>query len=232
MSDVRRVFSSRLDKIIAHDPLAAEDTWQDQNKITTIIMINFTIRILKLGSIIVNICYFLGLIWFILADLNIDYYIHLYGDYSDQELKGHNTENFLTYYELDEADNATRKTIVGLYFGFTTLSTVGFGDYAPRSNFERSIGAFILISGVAMFSFLMGNFIEILGKYKDFNAEFDDGDTLSKFFGVMKHFNGEISLSADFKDRIENHFDYKWNNDRNLAISEPADFALIEQLPE
>jgi hypothetical protein len=83
---------------------------------------------------------------------------------NDEELAAHNTETFMSYYELED-NNSIRNTIIGLYFGFTTLSTVGFGDYAPRSNVERGIGAFILISGVAMFSFLMGNFIDILGTY-------------------------------------------------------------------
>jgi hypothetical protein len=75
-----------------------------------------------------------------------------------------NPERFLDKYEL-EGLSAKRLSIIGLYFAFTTLSTVGFGDYTPRSNTERSIGAFILISGVAMFSYLMGNLIEILGSY-------------------------------------------------------------------
>ena len=56
-----------------------------------------------------------------------------------------------------------------IYFAFTSLSTVGFGDYAPRSNFERLVGSFILLSGVAIFSYIMGNFIEILTQFNQFN---------------------------------------------------------------
>ena len=42
------------------------------------------------------------------------------------------------------------------------MSTVGFGDYHPRSNVERAVGAAILFIGVAVFSYIMGNFSEIL----------------------------------------------------------------------
>ena len=77
-----------------------------------------------------------------------------------------NTESFLLKYGINnDPDGAVRDTIIGMYFAFTTLSTVGFGDYAPRSNVERAVGAFVLIAGVAMFSFLMGNFLEILTTY-------------------------------------------------------------------
>lgn len=52
------------------------------------------------------------------------------------------------------------------YFALTTLSTIGFGDMSPVSLQERLIGAFILLIGVAVFSFIMGEFIEILMSYK------------------------------------------------------------------
>jgi uncharacterized membrane protein len=71
------------------------------------------------------------------------------------------------------------------------LSTVGFGDYTPRSNVERSVGAFVLLTGVNIFSFLIGNFIGILESYQELDMEFDDGDTLAKFFGMMKHYNDQ-----------------------------------------
>ena len=52
--------------------------------------------------------------------------------------------------------------LVAFYFALTSLSTVGFGDYNPRSDFERIFVSMMLISGVAIFSFFMGVFIEIL----------------------------------------------------------------------
>ena len=46
-----------------------------------------------------------------------------------------------------------------LYFSFTSLTTVGFGDFHPKSNFERIFIAFGLMFGVAIFSYIMGEFI-------------------------------------------------------------------------
>jgi hypothetical protein len=60
------------------------------------------------------------------------------------------------------SNSRTENMIIIFYFAFTSLSTVGFGDYHPRGNLERLMGAFILLGGVAIFSLIMGNFIEIL----------------------------------------------------------------------
>jgi len=50
------------------------------------------------------------------------------------------------------------------YFAFTTLSTVGFGDFHPRGNSERLVGAFILLFGAMLTSFFMENFSKVIDR--------------------------------------------------------------------
>jgi hypothetical protein len=66
---------------------------------------------------------------------------------------------------------------------------VGLGDYTPRNNEERAFGSIILLAGVSIFSYLMGNFIDILSTYKKLNGTFEDGDNLEKFFFTLRYFN-------------------------------------------
>lgn len=42
------------------------------------------------------------------------------------------------------------------------MSTVGFGDYNPRSDLERILVTFVLLVGVSVFSYFMGNFIDMI----------------------------------------------------------------------
>jgi len=49
--------------------------------------------------------------------------------------------------------------------------------------------AFGMLFGVAIFSVIMGNFIEMLTKIEDFNEETNEGDKLARFFGILKAFN-------------------------------------------
>jgi len=118
-----------------------------------------------------------------------------------------------------------------VYYAFTTLSTVGFGDYNPRSDLERVTCAFILIFGVAIFSYMMGIFIEILGKYQDLNAELDEGDSLSRFFGMIKNFNNGVDIDKELRDRIESYFEYRWDKDLNQAVNDEEEEKLLQQLP-
>ena len=100
------------------------------------------------------------------------------------------------------------------YFSFTSLSTVGFGDIKPLSDFERILGAIILLFGVSVFSLIMNNFKEILDRFNNLNADLEDGDNLTKFFGLLQRFNEGKTIDEKFQRRIELFFSYKWKADK------------------
>ena len=126
-------------------------------------------------------------------------------------------QNFIGYY-MEGWSNEDRAIAV-MYFMFTTLSTVGFGDFHPINEYEAAFTAAVLLFGVSIFSYLMGTFIEISDSFIDLNEEFDDGDELCKFFEIIKKYNKTIETKLELKKDIEEYFDYKWCNDKNLAIS-------------
>jgi len=61
------------------------------------------------------------------------------------------------------------RVIASTYFSFTSLSTVGFGDLYPMNSYERALTAIVLLFGVAVFSIVMGNFIEISAAFLSMN---------------------------------------------------------------
>lgn len=123
------------------------------------------------------------------------------------------------------------RTIIVMYFAFTTLSTVGFGDYAPRSNAERLVFTWVLLGGVAIFSYIMGVFIEILQSFFDLTDDVQDDENLSRWFGLIKRFNYGRPVSQELKIKIEQYFTYRWKNDKNIAISSEADLKIFDELP-
>ena len=118
---------------------------------------------------------------------------------------------FMADHELD-TNHLTEweKTIAVMYWSFTSLSTVGFGDFHPTADAERLVGAFVLLFGVAIFSYIMGIFIEILDQFRNMNEDFDEGDKLDCFFIFLMKLNNGMPMPKDFKTRVEDLFQYKW----------------------
>ena len=91
---------------------------------------------------------------------------------------------FYNEYGLGFKEPAENLVIV-LYYMFTTLSTVGFGDFNPKSEVERIIITFVLLIGVATFSWIMSQFIDILMKVRSVTAVNEDSETLSRWFLIL-----------------------------------------------
>jgi len=152
MAKIKKHTISQIEKEIERNPTIGEDTVTDHNNIEYLLKIGYALKIFKLVLVILNTSYFVGIIFLIIADVSITLAYHL-GD-TDQEF-------FITYNEIN-SNTETYNTLLVVYFAFTSLSTVGFGDLNPRSDFERIFVAFMLLFGVAIFSYIMGVFIEIL----------------------------------------------------------------------
>ena len=65
-----------------------------------------------------------------------------------------------------------------MYWAFTTVMTVGFGDYYPCSNFERMLGSAFMLSGVAYFTIIKDNFSSIYMFLKGLNEGMEEEESL------------------------------------------------------
>ena len=134
-------------------------------------------------------------------------------------------------YGLDSA-NIARDILILLYYSFTTLSTVGFGDFNPKSNVERIYTAFFMLFGVMIFSYIMGNFIDIMNEFTIVTADINDGDNLTKFFGVLEKFNQNSPILLKLKVKIEQYFEYRWQVDKNNIVFGEEYESVVSQLTD
>jgi hypothetical protein len=144
--------------------------------------------------------------------------------------EGHGHGSFIEEFGIS-AETEYMQMLMAMYYAFTSLSTVGFGDYYPISNAERVLCTIILLFGVAIFSYIMGIFIDMLDNFKKINADLDDGDELSRFFGLLSKFNNGKMFNEQFKLKVEEFFDHKWNYDKNQAIDDEDEREMLAQLP-
>lgn len=126
MSHVKTYYKKRLDKLAQND-LLKDNIEIDQNSVDEVMIISFIVRIIKLVIVIFCLAYFIGIIYYIYCDITNDF-VYIYTD------KNESPNNFMAEYFLGVSN---RDRAIGIvYFLFTTLSTVGFGDYHPINEFE------------------------------------------------------------------------------------------------
>ena len=85
---------------------------------------------------------------------------------------------------------------------------------------------------MAVFSFIMGNFIEILMSFKVVTAENEESENLTKWLGLLARFNKGRPLPKEMTKKIEHYFDYYWANDKNYAMKSEDDLRFMQELPK
>lgn len=150
-------------------------------------MIVYGYRTFNLVVIILTSSFFFGIFFHIVIkdfeDWENNKYFDVYNAYV----------TFYTYdlYQLQDDDPgfSPQKSLVKMwYYGITTLSTIGFGDFSPKSTLEKFLISIVMMFGVSIFSYIMGNFIEILINYKKLD-NIGDPRELSKWISLLTKYN-------------------------------------------
>ena len=164
------------------------DTNEDNIYITEKIYCTNIIKMLRLVIQIMIFSYYVGCYWYLFCFMSIGLVHH----HENEELYME-SENDSFIFHRDSWDLVNqphlRQVLVSMYFAFTTLSTIGLGDYYPVSNTERLVGSFVILIGVAMFSYILSELLNSFILIKNIEKPFGDEINLDRFFTTLKGFN-------------------------------------------
>ena len=99
--------------------------------------------------VLLTISYLAGLLWYVFSE-----YVSKLEEAPFNLNFDNGQEYFIDAYEMRSMEHE-RRALVMTYFTFTSMTTVGFGDYHPVSNLERLVGAIFLLIGVSITSYII-----------------------------------------------------------------------------
>lgn len=178
--------SKSIDQRLEEDDMSQTHNMYDYVKIFELLLISYFLKTMKLFFFILSFSFFSAMVFRIFLGIEHDFFNGVddfytnKGDCSNDDAEGY----FRHCYQMEDKSMGADLVFL-MYYTFTTLSTVGFGDVAPKSNSERIFIAFFMLFGVAIFSYIMGNFIVMIEEFQKMTEEINDGDKLSKFFGAL-----------------------------------------------
>jgi len=119
-----------------------------------LVIINSFLKLLRLLIVLISLSYFYGLLWFIFCDIRLQLDTR-----TESEVIAEEEPNFLVHFNFVDKDMYYITNTL-TYYAFTTLSTVGLGDYHPRANIERIIISFLMMIGMVITSKIINLFVE------------------------------------------------------------------------
>jgi hypothetical protein len=102
----------------------------------------------------------------------------------------------------DEAVSLSDSYIEALYWAFTTMTTVGYGDVLPQEDNGRLYATVMMILGATMFSYIVGSASTIITNEKN-----GDKQVKERLLGLY-NYCADRGLSKPLEKRLKRNLDY------------------------
>lgn len=122
---------------------------------------------------------------------------------------------------IDENMPISSNYISALYWTTTTLTTVGYGDIVAHTDFEMLYAVVVMIIGVGLYGYLIGNVVSVITKRDPAHEHFINN--LENLSSLVKY----RSLPNELTARIKQYFLYLWKN--RLEHNETG---FLQKLPD
>jgi hypothetical protein len=165
-------------------------------------MISMLVQVLKM----LFATYFLACLWY------------SFTDYISNEKNEPNS--FIENFNL-KVDSTEKRFVKTWYYIFTTLVTVGYGDFYATNKYEMGFAIILVLAGTSWFAFMMGSTIRIIQEYASGMSNDFQRTALKIWFSSIEKMHN--SIPNDLKENISNHFLNLWKNDRLDTIFNDSD---------
>jgi hyperpolarization activated cyclic nucleotide-gated potassium channel 2 len=113
--------------------------------------------------------------------------------------------------------------VTALYWVFSTMTTVGYGDIIPLTTLQRLYGTFIMVGSVGLFAYLLGNIGSLVAKN---NAEYA---IYRERVVLLNIFMAKNALPRDLQYRARRFLEYIWAQQRGADMKESDIFSPLSE---
>jgi Cyclic nucleotide-binding domain/Ion transport protein len=127
---------------------------------------------------------------------------------------------WIVLYKFKETQHNADKYLTSLYWCVQTFTTVGYGDITPQNHQQLIYSIVVMLFGVGVYGYLIGNVASILSKRDPAKTQFFQN--LEK----LKAFINYRYLPSNIQKRIRDYYTYIWKN--KLGYDETS---FLSELP-
>ena len=114
-----------------------------------------------------------------------------------------------------------------MYWSITTLTTVGYGDVTPSTNLSKVFTMFVMVLGVGMYGFVIGNISQLLNDRNRYREK--AREKIADLQTFMKHYKVPRKVQVDTLDYVNTLLGKRLSDNDSQIIADLPN-ALQEEL--
>ncbi|KAJ7313388.1 hypothetical protein JRQ81_004710 [Phrynocephalus forsythii] len=164
------------------------------------------------------IAHWLACIWYAIGNVERPYMEHKIGwldNLGDQIGKRYNDS------DLSSGPSIKDKYVTALYFTFSSLTSVGFGNVSPNTNSEKIFSICVMLVGSLMYASIFGNVSAIIQRLYSGTARYHTQMLRVKEF-IRFH-----QIPNPLRQRLEEYFQHAWSYTNGIDMN-----AVLKGFPD
>ncbi|XP_066554571.1 potassium voltage-gated channel subfamily H member 6a isoform X2 [Amia ocellicauda] len=164
------------------------------------------------------IAHWLACIWYAIGNVERPFMVHKIGwldNLADQIGKRYNDS------DLASGPSIKDKYVTALYFTFSSLTSVGFGNVSPNTNSEKIFSICVMLIGSLMYASIFGNVSAIIQRLYSGTARYHTQMLRVKEF-IRFH-----QIPSGLRQRLEEYFQHAWSYTNGIDMN-----AVLKGFPE
>lgn len=116
--------------------------------------------------------------------------------------------SWLTYAKLRDSSDG-EVYVSSLYFHWTTIFTIGYGDIIPTNGLERIYNCFLMFVGVITYSFAVSSLGNIVSTYDSLTLRY------YKHLDTLEEMKSKYDVPDEFYDKVAKYLSYNYKFNKN-----------------
>uniref|UniRef100_A0A8D0LBF8 Potassium voltage-gated channel subfamily H member 7 n=1 Tax=Sphenodon punctatus TaxID=8508 RepID=A0A8D0LBF8_SPHPU len=166
--------------------------------------------LMLLMCIFALIAHWLACIWYAIGNVERPYLIHKIGwlDSLGEQLGKHYNQS-----DASSGPSIKDKYVTALYFTFSSLTSVGFGNVSPNTNSEKIFSICVMLIGSLMYASIFGNVSAIIQRLYSGTARYHMQMLRVKEF-IRFH-----QIPNPLRQRLEEYFQHAWTYTNGIDMN-------------
>lgn len=134
-----------------------------------------------------------------------------------------NMDGWIVKFNIDKMSLEDRY-ITSMYWAFTTMSGVGYGDLTPQTRIERTVCLLLMMFSCGIFAYIVNSIGNIVSRFNRIATSFRE-----KMLYINRYLAEKKDFPPEIRNKVRRYLDYVFDQKQDIKVDEREVYMLLNE---